>query len=427
MTVDTTKVNTTNKYVGYKLDRAATGTIPTVVNNGDVIKVYYVKDNFNYTIEYYYDGIKDVEKTANKSALYQSIITEEDVENKITEGYVFDRIENIPLTINENAENNVIKVYYISKYTITVKHIDKYTNEIKDTEVIEKLKGEEYRTEAKEYEGYDLEEEPINAQGITQENVEIKYYYRKQVKITIRYIDKETEKDLLEKVEKEGHQGDNYEIKEQEIKYFKLQGRPEQEEGKMQEDATYTYYYEPLKFNLKVVNAITRVEKDGAESNMEAKLAKTEIHRKRLEETEIKVELKIEVTNNGELDGKATLVQKIPSGFEMKEEDNEGWVVDDKLALIEIGEIKVGETKEYKVVLTWKQGEENIGIKDYVTYITNIENEAERIEESLEDNETSSALILSVSTGEEVVKVYVIVTIIIPMTLLIVLGIRRKK
>ena len=111
----------------------------------------------------------------------------------------------------------------------------------------------------------------------------------------------------------------------------------------------------------------------------------------------------------------------------MKEEDNEGWTVDDKLALIEIGEIKVGETKEYKVVLTWKQGEENIGIKDYVTYITNIENEAERIEESLEDNETSSALILSVSTGEEKIKEYVVASIMISITVLLVMTIRRKK
>ena len=426
LTVDKTKINTTNKYLGYKLDNETTGIIPNTVNNGDVIKVYYVKDSFNYTVEYYYDGEKDESKTEIASALYENIIEDTEVERKDEEGYQFIRIENTPLTISTIAANNVIKVYYTSKYTITIKHIDKYTNEVKDTEVIQKLKGEEYRTEAKEYKGYDLEGEPTNAQGITRENVEVKYYYRKQVKIEVRYIDKETGKDLLKKVVKEGHQGDNYEIEAQEIKYFKLQVRPEKEEGIMEEDAVYEYYYEPLKFNLKVVNAITRVEKNGEESNINAKIAKTEIHKKKLEETEMKIELKIKVTNDGELDGKATLVQKIPSGFEMQEEDNEGWTIDDKLALIQIGEIKVGETKEYKVVLTWLQGEENIGIKDYVTYITNAENEAGRKEESTEDNENSSTMILSISTGKEKIREYIVASIMLSITVLLVVIIRRK-
>lgn len=43
MTVDKTAINTTDKYVGYKLDTSATGTIPDTVTDGDVINVYYVK------------------------------------------------------------------------------------------------------------------------------------------------------------------------------------------------------------------------------------------------------------------------------------------------------------------------------------------------------------------------------------------------
>ncbi|RGZ88130.1 hypothetical protein, partial [Eubacterium sp. AM46-8] len=68
MTVDKTAINTTDKYVGYKLDTSATGTIPDTVTDGDVINVYYVRDNdqkkaVSYTVEYYKDGVKDDSKT----------------------------------------------------------------------------------------------------------------------------------------------------------------------------------------------------------------------------------------------------------------------------------------------------------------------------------------------------------------------------
>ena len=39
------------------------------------MKVYYVKDSFGYSIEYYYDGIKDNEKTETGTAEYGSTIS----------------------------------------------------------------------------------------------------------------------------------------------------------------------------------------------------------------------------------------------------------------------------------------------------------------------------------------------------------------
>ena len=55
LTVDQTKINVTNKYVGYKFEKTEPGTIPSSIADKGVIKVYYVAvDGIKYTVEYYY-------------------------------------------------------------------------------------------------------------------------------------------------------------------------------------------------------------------------------------------------------------------------------------------------------------------------------------------------------------------------------------
>ena len=98
--IDRSLINNNNKYVGYKIDRTDPANVPDIVTNGDVIKVYYIKDSFAYTIEYYYDNVKDDSKTESSSAEYQSQITT--YTNKNITGYKFDKAENLPLTISEN-------------------------------------------------------------------------------------------------------------------------------------------------------------------------------------------------------------------------------------------------------------------------------------------------------------------------------------
>ena len=122
--------NYTDKNItGYKFDK--TENLPlTITENADnnVIKVYYVKDNFNYTIEYYYDNVKDNSKTETGTALYQSTI--DSYTDKNITGYNFDKTENFPLTITENSDNNVIKVYYVKdNFNYTIEY---YYDNVKD-------------------------------------------------------------------------------------------------------------------------------------------------------------------------------------------------------------------------------------------------------------------------------------------------------
>ena len=143
MTVDKTAINTTDKYVGYKLDTSATGTIPDTVTDGDVINVYYVRDNdqkkaVSYTVEYYKDGVKDDSKT---DVIPNDIWVNDDVQpvdatkinvtDKFGAGYKFEKTDpaTIPSTI---ADKGVIKVYYVAK---EFKYTVKYVLEGTDTEL----------------------------------------------------------------------------------------------------------------------------------------------------------------------------------------------------------------------------------------------------------------------------------------------------
>ena len=141
--VNKANINTTDKYVGYKLDTEATGTIPDTANDGDVINVYYVKDTsqtrgVSYTVEYYKDGVKDDSKT---DVIPNDIWVNDDVQpvdatkinvtDKFGAGYKFEKTDpaTIPSTI---ADKGVIKVYYVAK---EFKYTVKYVLEGTDTEL----------------------------------------------------------------------------------------------------------------------------------------------------------------------------------------------------------------------------------------------------------------------------------------------------
>ena len=141
--VNKANINTTDKYVGYKLDTSATGTIPDTVTDGDVINVYYVKDTsqtrgVSYTVEYYKDGVKDDSKT---DVIPNDIWVNDDVQpvdatkinvtDKFGAGYKFEKTDpaTIPSTI---ADKGVIKVYYVAK---EFKYTVKYVLEGTDTEL----------------------------------------------------------------------------------------------------------------------------------------------------------------------------------------------------------------------------------------------------------------------------------------------------
>lgn len=215
-TVDT---YTDKVITGYKLEIAkvhgsdqSLAENPLVISenaDNNVIDVYYVKDSFGYTIEYYYDDVKDDEATVTGTALFGATIETYTDKNKT--GYKFHRVTGKPLTITEVAANNVMKVYYVKdSFAYTVNY---YYDNVKDDEATVSdtaLYGAEINTfTQKNKEGYafviakaygkavSITEEPLVIGTDTSKNVINVYYEKQSYAYSVHYFIDEVEDDNL--------------------------------------------------------------------------------------------------------------------------------------------------------------------------------------------------------------------------------------
>ena len=144
LTVKNGEINVTNKYVGYKFEKTNPETIPNSINDKGVIKVYYVKDMFEYTINYYYNGKIDNSKTESSNAKYETVISTYPDKKEV--GYKLEKTENLPLTVSEDKNKNVINVYYVTdeKQTKELSYTVEYYKDGKkvanDTQVVKETK-----------------------------------------------------------------------------------------------------------------------------------------------------------------------------------------------------------------------------------------------------------------------------------------------
>ena len=230
---------------GYKFDK--TENVPLTITEDEesnVIKVYYVKDEFEYTIEYYYDGVLDETKTETHTALYGDEITEYPDKS---EGYNLENVENLPLIITDNSEENIIKIYYIHEgYSYTINYYYDGVQDESKTEIFYAELGSEIITYPdKSEEIYELEKVetlPLIITENLEENVINVYYIRKDAKVVVNYIDKTTN-EIIETEEEAGKIGDEYTSSSKEFEGYKLIEKPEQETVIMTEETIILNYY----------------------------------------------------------------------------------------------------------------------------------------------------------------------------------------
>lgn len=145
--VNQDKINTENKYVGYKLEKTSPETIPGEINNGGIIKVYYILDDgqtktLTYTVNYYKDDnlVKEDTETIyeTKQVLESNTLTVKSEEINIKDKYVgYKFVKTNPELIPEGIENKgVIDVYY-EKDTFTYE-VRYYFNRELDESLTEK-------------------------------------------------------------------------------------------------------------------------------------------------------------------------------------------------------------------------------------------------------------------------------------------------
>ena len=336
-----------------------------------------------------------------------------------------------------NITNNrtVVTYYYTQRAIVEEHHIDILTNEdIEEPTIHNGHVGDEYDIKDKEFLSYQLIEEdeegnsmlPENSTGtMTAEKIVVNYYYNQPAKVIVHYVEKTTGKELEELNEEtgepqssqvliEGFNQDEYTSEEKEFKYYTLIETPENKEGQMKveivedEEGNRTvnntidvyYYYQAKPFNIGVEKEITGIIVNGERKEAtNGKLERVEIYRKDVEKTSVQVEYKIQVINNGEVEGNVTIEDKLPEGMSLANNDGT-WEEQEGVLRKIIPEINPGETKEYTVLLNWNTAENNMGEKDNVISIVDTQNVPGFTDNNDKDNTSNANVIIAVETGE---------------------------
>lgn len=179
---------------GYVLAENGEKNLPLTISSNEennVISIYYVKGQYAYTVEYYYDGVKDDTKTVIGAAETFGTQVSTYPDKKI-DGYKLDKTENLPMTVTANADNNVIRIYYV-KDSFGYK-VEYYYDGVIDTSKTDSFTATFHDTISsytdKTRTGYELETVtglPLNITSNTDENIIRVYYIRSDYTYTVEY------------------------------------------------------------------------------------------------------------------------------------------------------------------------------------------------------------------------------------------------
>ena len=234
----------------YELSGSSETTSGTYTEETQEVIYYYKLKEYQYQVEYYYDGELDEEKTDILKAAYGSKINT--YENKIIDGYELEDEENIPLTIAIDETQNIIKIYYIRKTDLsyTVNYLEKDTNKIiHDSKTVENQIFQSIITSSDEiieipgynYDSVDKENLTIST-GLNEINI---YYTKKDTKVTVHYYEEGTTNEISEDIEIPGKVFDPYTTEEPTDipSKYELVAVPENATGEMTEEEIVVIYY----------------------------------------------------------------------------------------------------------------------------------------------------------------------------------------
>ena len=168
-------------------------------------------------------------------------------------------------------------------------------------------------------------------------------------------------------------------------------------------------------------------------------VVKVEIKSKDINKVTVKFAYKIKITNEGEIAGYAKeITDYIPEGLKFVKEDNPDWYerADGKVATAQLENtlLQPGESAEVEIILTWINGEKNLGTKINIAEISKDENPSHTPDiDSTPDNEVpgeddidDAPVMLVIKTGTEVQTQYTILTTVVVAILTIgVIGIKK--
>ncbi len=427
-TVDEEEIKTGDlQYYTKELGKVINSNVNDTIKKEATITNRFSKQTSTVIVKYVdINTNKEIEDRVTKNGFVgeQFDVTED---KKDIEGYTLVKEPEEKIGIYTEKEQE--KIYYYAKNTkATVQHIDRETGKILKQETEEGKVGDIFKTHAEDFEGYDLVEDklPTNATGnMSEEEIEVKYYYIKRAEVEIQYVEKDTGIKMAENDKIKGHVGDKYNTKPKEILYYKLVENTSNTEGKMKEEkTTVIYYYEKQIFNLSVdkwisevsINGVTR---PGQNYDTKDQLYKIDIHRNKTSTADIKITYTIRISNTGEIEGTVGEIKElIPQGYSYYQEDNDiYWNGTDGVlttTALKDETIQPGEYKEIKIVLRWNKGDDNFGQKDNTVILSSVSNPAGYVDINKEDDSDKSEMIISISTGlEPQIKTSVVIGILL--------------
>jgi hypothetical protein len=233
------------------------------------------------TLKYYYTHISAGVTVKHVNIHTGELLSTEQIEGNEgspykTEAKEIEGYELVESKMPENAEGEMtkegIEVVYYYQYPskVTVEYIDILTNKkIAEDEEIQGYEGEEYKTEKKELEGYVYEKVEGQEEGKQgKEGKKVKYYYiHKSAGVEVKHKDIITGKEIAQKEEIKGNEGDEYSTAEKQIQGYDIvkSKMPQNSKGKMtKEKIEVVYYYQ------RPVKVIVKYLEEGTEKPLEA-------------------------------------------------------------------------------------------------------------------------------------------------------------
>ena len=215
--------------------------ITGVVGRENIEVTYYYKKNTGVTVKYIdmYENI-EISGTESKTGLEGDEYT---TEQKEIPGYRF--VEVVGEPSGQMSREPVEIVYkYVKQTKVTVYHKDENTNEILIAEMpVDYDEKAEYTTKEKEIKGYTKTGDSGNTAGVVgRENIEVTYYYKKNTKVTVKYIDMVTGEKIGEEEVIEGLERDEYETVKKEIEGYEWVETEGKASGQMEKNPTEVIY-----------------------------------------------------------------------------------------------------------------------------------------------------------------------------------------
>ncbi len=376
-------------------------------------------------IDTYKNGVKDVNIIRNIRVVYKDLKITPDAKDVNNQVSVNIDLKDTNKKIDENGGKK-IPTDLTSK--VIVKYIVPGDNgKVSEDKIIEGKVGEEYHTTPPD--NVDNDYELIKVDGdpdgiITQEPKTISYIYKKKNgKVIVRYVDKDSNKKLYDDEVIEGKIGDKANIKPKEVPYYNLVEEPKDIEI-ISKEQIVTYSYKKKIFNMEVYKTVKDGSIDGEQRTFaNGKFTKLDIPVKKVNNSKVKIRYSVKVKNTGEIKGSAIVAEYLPEYFEMLPEENPDWTFENGKILSKEVELNPSEEKELIVTLTWKNGRENFGNIVNKVEIDKTKNDAgfdeTDSEEEKKGKDNKATVVLVVKTGRDINNVLRMVGVGITLTALV--------